>query len=395
MISCLLATTISFDPINYEENLSMKFEEPMDKCDTQQQENVNLVNLGLKVVRDYFISSNNLKSINLENNQIIEIAPYAFNAIPNLSCLNIRRNNLTDIFYNFLPSFRHSSLEKLNLANTTFQSDLDYSVNMDPLISDKEIEQGVTKDAIPNLTHLDISDNNLVEIPKYLGISFPRLTHLYMSDNKLNSIFFNRLPATLEYIYIERNRGNLELTTFPNNISALFLSHNRLYWSIKPTNLYPNLKVLSIRNCNDIITIIQFLEKGKLVDLDISQNDLVYIEAELFKNAKSLEPIDEDAFSNLKMLEKLDLAENNLIKLPESWMYNLEQLNYLNLKSNLFSNLDSMSIYVRSNLSHLYLQQNKFASIKIESLMILPTNVEVYLSSIKIRRNRFNVFDDC
>ncbi|KAI4489954.1 hypothetical protein M0804_004136 [Polistes exclamans] len=437
IIPDLFAITISFNPINFEEDLSFNFEEPMDRCNNPLHDTVNLVDMGVKIVRDNFISSNTLRSINLEANEIVTISQNAFDLVPNLFCLNIRWNNMTSILDNFLPIFKHLSLGKLNLAHTTFKNVLDDLKDLDLPVSSREIEVS-SRGRLPSLTHLDISDNDLFEIPKYFESSFPRLTHLYLSDNKLSSSFFHYIPATTQYIYLERNRGNLELTTFPSGVYGLILNNNYLHWNIEPVNLYPNLRVLSIRNCNDIVKIIQRLEKGKLFDLDISVNNLDYIDSELFNNATSLQRfsldqnnikslnflaplcslkdlsvaynkliyisanlfsnqdllttlnlrgnrialIDKDAFSNLRMLEKLDLAENRLMKLPDSWMYTLERLYYLNLKSNHFSTIDHMFIYSRSNLNSLYLENNHFAEIKMDSLMKLPPYVEVYLSSI-------------
>ncbi|XP_043489512.1 leucine-rich repeat and immunoglobulin-like domain-containing nogo receptor-interacting protein 1-B [Polistes fuscatus] len=436
IIPGLLATTISFNSINFEEDLSLNFEEPMDICNSLIHEYVNLDDMGLKVVRDNFISSNTLKSINLEANQIVNISLNAFESVPSLFCLNIRWNNLKNLFDIFLPSFNHTVLTKLNLARTAFKNVLDDFKDLDLLVFRKEIQIS-SRGLLPSLTHLDISDNNLVEIPKYFESSFPRLTHLYLSDNRLSSSSFHHIPATTQYIYLERNLDNIEFTTFPSGINGLILNNNYLYWNdAPPVDLYPNLRVLSIRNCNDIVNVIQSLEKRKLFDLDISANNLDYIDSELFNNATSLQrfsldrnclqslqfltPLsslkdlsiaynkliyitadyfsnlkllttlnlrgnnivlfDKDAFSNLKMLQKLDLAENRLIKVPESWMYNLNELYYLNLKSNQFSTIDNMFIHSRSKLNSLYLENNNFTLIEMDSLMRLPSNVEVYLS---------------
>ncbi|XP_015180556.1 PREDICTED: leucine-rich repeat-containing protein let-4-like [Polistes dominula] len=425
MISCLLATTISLNPKNFEQNLSLNFEESMDKCDTQQQEIVKLNNTNLMTVTDNFIVSDHVDSIILENNTISYISPKAFESVPNLSCLNIRWNNLTDIFYYFLPSFTHKSLKKLNLAHTAFDR---YTKTYEYLYGSVS-----SKGFLPNVTHLDISDNNLDVLPSYLETLFPRLTHLYLSDNKIYSDYLKRIPATTQYLYLERNGYEVDITSFPRNISALFLSKNNLVQNYY-INSYPNLRILSIKECNTLSEVFPYLDNGKLVDLDISSNDLSVIHADLFKNPKSLQRlsldrnsldsilflesfvsltdlsiaynklvnitsnlftntknlkklnlrgnrialIDKDAFLNLKMLEKLDLAENRLTKLPDSWMNTLTGLRYLNLQSNLFSSIDYMHINARIPLNYLFLGNNNITKIEMASLRNLPSTVNVF-----------------
>ncbi|XP_043490170.1 leucine-rich repeat-containing protein let-4-like [Polistes fuscatus] len=433
IIPGLFATLISTCPEKFEEDLSFNFKEPMDKCDNPQQEIVNLFGSGLQVVRDNFISSNILKSINLENNKIVDISPNAFNAVPNLSCLNIRWNNVTNIFENFLPSFNHTVLTKLNLAHTAFKNEQYNYYDHHPAV----LRMKNAVPLLPNLTHLDISDNNLVEIPQYFESSFPRLTHLYLSDNRLSSSSFHHIPATTQYLYLERNSGEIYKSDIPMNVYGLFLSQNDFVCDSWRSNLYSNLRILSIQRCDNFVHIFNCFDNGKLIDLDISSNRLSDIRAGVLKNPKSLQRfsldrnsldsilfiasfnsltdlsiaynnlinitsnlftnmqqlkklnlrgnnialIDKDAFTNLKSLEKLDLAENRLTTLPVSWMNTLTKLRYLNLKSNLFSSINNMYINVYSHLNNLFLGDNNITQIEMRSLKNLPSTVAVYLTS--------------
>ncbi|KAI4477379.1 hypothetical protein M0804_012765 [Polistes exclamans] len=432
IIHGLHAIKISIDPEKFEENLSPYFGEPMDRCGNEERDNVQLVNMGLEVVRENFINSANVKSINLEDNKIVDISPNAFKAVPNLSCLNIRRNNVPTILNKFLESFKHKSLTKLNLARTILkETSVDYK-SLDRLISNGSILAS-SEINLPNLMHLDLSDNNLKTLPTYIKTSFPRLTHLYLSDNNLESLNF--IPSTTQYLYLERNRRTINLSGFPNNIYALFLNDN-IFRSVLSS--YTNLSILSIRNCTDVLNSISYLNKGNLIDLDMSSNKLREISTGFLANAKRLkrlsldrnslvslsflsylgsltnlslaynmlinitpnyfanlknlltlnlrgnriEKIDKDAFLNLRMLQKLDLAENNLTALPTTWMNTLTELRYLNLKSNPFFSIDSMSINAFSSLNHLVLGNNSFIQIDMSSLIKLPSSVIVHLASI-------------
>ncbi|KAL2748227.1 protein artichoke-like [Vespula maculifrons] len=340
-IQGMFATTISFRSEEFEEDLSLNFEEPMDKCDNPKHEIVKLANMGLRVVRDNFVESVNVRSINLENNDIVDISPDAFKGVPNLSCLNFRRNNRSNILNNFIKSFNHSSLTKLNLAET-----LSSSLVFDK--SQKDYSHGdnrntPSKSAFPYVTHLDISKNNLISLPNYVVSLFPHLTHLYLSDNKLDLYWKLTVPATTQVLYLERNSKSIDWSSLPRNISALFLNENYIQYNSYYES--PNLKRLNLRGNH--ITIIS-----------------------------------KSAFMTLKKLEKLDLAENNLTTLPVTWMNSLTELRYLNLKSNFFTSIDSMSIYGYSNLNHLFVQNNSFIQIEIKSLEKLPSTVVVHVSSI-------------
>ncbi|KAI4502108.1 hypothetical protein M0802_002790 [Mischocyttarus mexicanus] len=429
---------LSLEAEKFEENLSLKFTEPMDNCYNTEHEVVKLVNTKFNTMKDNFIASDYVRSIILENNKIVDISPNAFNAVPNLSCLNIRRNNISNIFDNFLASFNHTALKKLNLAHTAFNKSF-YDNTSSVISNSKTLNGEYSKPFLPNLTHLDISDNKLKELPIYLNFSFPRLTHLYMSDNELNSDTFNRIPATTQYLYLERNHGFINVSSFPENIYALILNENsNITWNIEPFREYPNLRILSLRNTISYRVYNLFIGLKKLADLDISSNNISNIDEFTFKNATSLKRlsldqndlnslpflaplnsltdlsiaynkifkimrtffanqynlktlnlrgnlislIEKDAFSNLIMLEKLDLSENHLMTIYESWMKPLKSLKYLNLKTNLFDSLDNMKVDADSKLTNLFVEHNIFKLTNISTIFSLPSTVVLHLSSM-------------
>lgn len=429
----VFATKISFCSEKFEEDLRLYFEEPMDKCDNPQNESVNLVNMGLQVVRENFIGSVNVRSINLEENNIVDISLDAFKAVPNLSCLNIGRNRAVNIFSKFLKYFNHPSLTKLNLYQATSKNTLVDYVSQRSSISNHD-PAIPSKGYLPHVTHLDMSRNNLIDFPNYLQPLFPRLTHLYLSDNRLYRKSYY-IPASTQVLYFERNQNTIFLSDIPINITALFISENYVNDYFRR---FTKLNVLSFRKCKncDYSLISQIGDCENLVNLDISSNNINFIPEHSFKKLKSLQRfsldrnslsslsflthlstltdlsiaynnltnitsdsftylvnlkslnlrgnriaiISKNAFTHLKILEKLDLAENNLTNLPVTWMNTLTRLRYLNLKSNLFTSIDSISISRYSNLNHLFVHNNSFTQIEMESLVKLPTTVVVYVS---------------
>lgn len=129
---------------------------------------------------------------------------------------------------------------------------------------------------LKSLEHLELENNNLMEVPKEIG-SLNKLTDLGLRDNNLKS-----LPKE---IY------NLQ------NLKTLDLSNNPLESISEEISKLKKLELLNLRNTN-----LKSLPKGiySLQNLEIL--DLSNI---------SLESIPEDIV-NLKKLKKLDLSENKI-----------------------------------------------------------------------------------
>ncbi|KAF7409750.1 hypothetical protein HZH68_004131 [Vespula germanica] len=163
------------------------------------------------------------------------------------------------------------------------------------------------------------------------------------------------IPATTQVLYLERNNNSILWSFLPKNMSALFLNENNIQYNSYYEN--PNLKVLSVRKCRNIESLISNLDRYKnLVDLDISSNNINFISGQNFSKLKSLQHlsisynnlinitsdivanlknlrrlnlrgnriaiISKSAFMTLKKLEKLDLADNHMIILVIRWLYN-------------------------------------------------------------------------
>ncbi|KAI4502111.1 hypothetical protein M0802_002793 [Mischocyttarus mexicanus] len=428
------APTISYSKL-LEEDLSLKFGEPMDKCNNTKEEYIKFVNTNLDWIRSNFVISDHVKSVNLENNKIVEVSLNAFKDASKLSCLNIGSNNIIDLFDSFLPSFNHASLNKLNLVNASFKGTLEEYYKTYYSDSKENIEYSKNGN-LTNVTHLDISWNRLKEIPNCLNTSFPSLTHLYMSNNDLHSDTFNRIPATTQHLYIEKNSEVVVLSNFPRNITGIFLHEVIVEWDIFYLLQYPNLTTFSCSKCLNVANYFYSLDTRKLVNVDISSNNIKYLREDLFRSAKSLKRLSVDrnnldsllfltplsaltdlsmaynnleklpnfglenlknlrtlnlrgnyineiqkyAFSDLKMLEKLDLAENNLSNIPTSWMRPLSSLYYLNFKWNEFPTLFSMYIPFDSKLSKLFAGNNLFSNIDFRGLLSIPLNATIFMS---------------
>lgn len=126
------------------------------------------------------------------------------------------------------------------------------------------------------LEHLELENNNLMEVPKEIG-SLNKLNDLGLRDNNLKS-----LPKE---IY------NLQ------NLKILDLSNNPLEYISKEVGKLKKLELLNLRNT-------------KLKSLPKEIFNLQNLESLMLSN-NSLESIPEDIV-NLKKLKKLDLSENKI-----------------------------------------------------------------------------------
>lgn len=420
IIRGIFATMMSFCPEKFEEDLSLNFEEPMDKCDNALYDIVKLDNISLRELKDNFIQSINVQSIILENNDIINISPNAFKAVPNLLCLNIRWNYQSNILNNFLNSFKHSSLEKLNLAGT-----LSEDIREIPKISSEDNTERFSECDLPRVTHLDISVNNLEDLPYYLESSFPRLTHLYLSDNRLTSTCFNRIPASTQYLYLERNAVPINLRKLPKNISGLFLKENHLElhdisstylrfdynfkynlqntrnkndYLVRNFESLSNLVILSVRSCKNIEFLIYNLDKCKnLVDLDMSSNRIGSLDEEKFKTLKFLQrfSLDNNSLSSLsflihlRSLTNLSIAYNNLTNITSDSFINLGNLKTLNLRGNRISTIEDDAFLSLKMLEKLDLSGNNLAILPPEWFINMKE-----LHYLNLKSNLFTSLDD-
>ncbi len=223
---------------------------PAELSKLENIERINLSNCGLKVFPAVLFNMPDLKSINLNGNNIkkipakirdlkhlqelnmdftgISIIPENILELNSLKILNWSGNKLMKL-PNELSELKN--LEKLSISyNRDIIIDSGFSSSFSKLISfniagiNKSIRD-INFDELKNLLHLNLSDNNLSELPKEL-INLTELKTLNLSGNQLKEI-------------------NIDLSLF-KNIENLFLSRNIL------TKLPEGLKELKSLNKIDL-----------------------------------------------------------------------------------------------------------------------------------------------
>lgn len=255
------------------------------------------------------------------------------------------------------------------------------------------------------LRKLDLSHNNIVDIPNNAFEGISQLTYLNLSHN----IHFSPIPVNLIYPLIKLQvldlsntglksifpemlnkapnlrqihlRGNKiqELTegTFTNlrNLTIVDLSFNNIA-SIRPATFINamNIKQLSLRGNQLNAFRGEIFNTGtSLEELDLSENQLSYLFPTSFRIHPRLRKINASRnkfnffpaaiIQSLQFLELIDLSRNQLKAVDELDFARLPRLRQLFLSMNNIEGLSEMAFHNSSQLQHLDLSYNKLERI--------------------------------
>lgn len=149
-------------------------------------------NVGLQKIGRDFITSDDIISLHLDNNDINEISPFAFHKVPKLRYLDLSGNKIPK--EKLLSWAGNANLRVLIIDN-----------NRDSHNPVKNILKEY--DVFSNLKFLQLCNSQLgnFQIPFFLAV--PTLTHLQLSNNSINAsdVVFDNIPATLTHLYLNEN----------------------------------------------------------------------------------------------------------------------------------------------------------------------------------------------
>ena len=247
-----------------------------------------------------------LVSLELQRNFIKKI-PGSISMLSNLTILNMQCNELDKLPAGFAQL---KNLQLLDLSSNRF-------------ITYPEVINECT-----NLLQIDLSYNKIYQLPSSIN-QLQKLAKVNLSHNKLTTIGDLSRLKNLRTLNLRHNRIGSIMTNAPN-LQNLFLSDNR------------------ISNFEDILP--------KLRALEIQENPITYISLKTFYpinmtslslNKAQLASIPGEIFTKLSRLEKLELSENNLTRLP-SEICQLSKLIYLSAARNKLESLPSEFFKLKS-----------------------------------------------
>ena len=262
---------------------------------------------------DFLQNFENLKELNLKNNEITSIKVFGKCKFQNLEKLNLESNELTSI--EVLEKCNFENLEELNLNKNEIK-------NIDIL----------EKVDLKNLKCLYLLDNKISNINILKTIEFDKLEKLVLSKNKIedaNPIFENEHLKELKYLILFHNKisdiKSIEKSVF-SNLKILNLRKNKISdISVLENVKFDNLEELYLqRNQIKDITMISEFHLEKLVKLELSQNkikDINILDKVKFKGLKELY-LNDNYISDIEVFEKnpfnelkiLDLNKNQIDK---------------------------------------------------------------------------------
>ncbi|XP_063849319.1 follicle-stimulating hormone receptor-like isoform X2 [Scylla paramamosain] len=220
------------------------------------------------------------------------------------------------------------------------------------------------------VVYVDLSNNELSDLPDLTFANYPSLLHLRLSGNRISNIgntAFHRLH--LKELYLDNNL----LTTLPDALptSLLRLSLEDNYFTDAPTTLpeLQNLQELNLaRNKIKLISSGDFRNLSHLLSLSLHQNQI--------------EEIEEGAFESLQSLQVLDLTENSLEEVPGA-VLSCVRLTRLLLGHNRLTHLGETSFSGLRDLQQVTLQGNPITTVHPAAFTNLPSLTKLILKEIR------------
>jgi Leucine-rich repeat (LRR) protein len=322
-----------------------------------------------RLVKNTFSNLINLKYVNLDFNRIETIESFAFYNLSKLNMISLRNNQIKKI-ENFAFQLM---LNKGNLDNTldlvnnkeislisvySFTSINHTLFSYDTLVSLKEFHSNIL-----DFYSLDLSKSNVSTL--FAGTIKGKFSVLSLNDNILNSFEVNSF-SNLSFL--------TELSFSKNLIHALNFQHAFQYSLKNLTKIdFSSNKISSIDS--------RFFQKfPNLISLDLSDNNFYSILR--------------DNFLNLSKLEQLKLSENQILTIELGSFDALKQLKILDLKNNLIYELNNNNLFRNLKaLKELNICKNKLESIKKFDFNGLSSLILLDLSENQLKILDENVFE--
>ncbi|XP_062271661.1 extracellular matrix protein 2 [Scomber scombrus] len=326
-----------------------------------------------------------LKSLSLEGNNISSIPAEAFNGIPNLEWINLKKNKLTS---SGIDSKAFKGLKMLSR-----------------LYLDGNLLEDVPSNLPPTLQELKISENNMRRIHKTSFQGLSSLVILELEGNLLSEGYVDPLAfrplIELSYLRLGRNHFRTIPQGLPSSLLELHLENN-LIEEISETvfNQTLSLNVVSLRH-NRLdetrIAPLAWINHRNLESIDLSHNDLYLVPSYLPKSlvhlvlvGNKIERIPGYVFAHMDPgIEYLYLSYNKLdgegIE-PESFFGSYNSMVEMCLDHNQLVSVPS-GINEMTNLHFLRLNNNNIRSIPDEGICDANHSGDSTLVALRLENN--------
>ena len=351
-----------------------------------------------------------LRDIFLSENYITGLSADAVYDLPNVYSMVIKYNFIEQFPRLHLPSLRFLDLTGNKIRNIT-KDHLHSLPNLRVLYVGYNLIERLSELSHENLVEINLQGNAIHYVSSITAVNFPKLHFLILTDNRVLSLSDVRGTLTIPYLSLTKNQighisdNELLLQTswldlnlsdnsltkanfsLPSTIRRVFLMNNYidhvLFGSLNPqidglflsrnkisslyfTNYFPNLVSLNLSE-NQItqVTREHFRITRAMYDIDLSSNNIYFIETHVL--------------TKMHNLRKIDLSNNLLTNLGESALPHTS-LYYLSLSGNNLSALyQNVFSGVPKELSFLLLSDNNLSNF---SSFLLSSSIPIYFLNV-------------
>ncbi|KRZ13066.1 Leucine-rich repeat-containing protein egg-6 [Trichinella zimbabwensis] len=316
----------------------------------------------------------NLEKIDISNNALVDLTEYAFEHNEALKVIRAKNNKISTLSPNSLNEVK-SNLELLDLSGNQL-----IQVPAQNLRSFQKLRM------------LDLSDNLIDKIPNLQFMNMPELRDLRLGGNKIAEVMplaFMNIPK-LEVLNLTRNTiATMETNPIQQfeNLEILDLSWNKLN-RLKASSFkdLAKLKELHLQNNEiDIVETMAVSDNSELRMINLANNKI----KELYKNAfdqlpqlntliltnNQLQEIDQGMLSGMPNLQQLRLRSNKILKIEKKAFETMPLLTTLDVADNL---LETLPVEVFHNLNRLFwldLSNNRIRNIDQGTFQAKITNL--------------------
>ncbi|XP_055707210.1 toll-like receptor Tollo [Phlebotomus papatasi] len=293
--------------------------------------------------------------------------------LESLEGLDLSDNNMWTIPDGMICPLR--SLQRLNLTRNRIR-------DLGPFHLSASISTVSSKKCGSALKMLDLSHNNIENLPAAIFSGLGRLSELRLAANGMNFIADRALEGLISLAIVDLSENRLnnlppELFSEARNVQEIYLQNNSL------NVLAPGI----------------FSELTQVVVLDLSHNELTseWINGATFRGMRRLIVLDVSSnrisrlevttFRDLTSLQILRLQENQIEVIPDGIFLDLGNLHTLVLSNNRLSTVDATTFQGLNTLSLLSLDYNRIARIDRAALKNCSgTLQDLHLNGNKLHR---------
>lgn len=304
-----------------------------------------------------------IETLDLSSNFVGNLSENSFNKFDNLKHLNLRNTNLP---INSVELFQHfpfvGKLESIYLENNpidrlncdTFSLLMNSSVEI--AISCNEIEE-INSSCMGKALEIDLNPNEVIfydlntdSVLRCMGKAFQQLKVLNISGNQLENTkeIIELIGSSIEMLDVSSN--------FIENFTSFNVASNEQFSNL----LRLNLSQMNLRFINFTTTPIAWMLK----ELDLSFNQLQTLTFDgvflhLIKLDASHNELKEiSSFDRMVKVEEINFSFNEILIVNSEAFSRLHELRFLDLRNNLIQRIDESFIAHNRKLQELHLENN-------------------------------------